>query len=69
MQSVLLFALAAPTYILMLASLVQPELSVADYLFFGTQVVLIASEWFSDQQQWGMSKMVLQERQLPAALN
>jgi len=52
MQSVLLFALAAPTYIIMLASLVQPELSVADYLFFGTQVVLIASEWFSDQQQW-----------------
>lgn len=69
MQSVLLFALAAPTYILMLGSLVQPELGPADYLFFGTQVVLVTSEWFSDQQQWGMLKTSSRKEQLPAALD
>ncbi|KAH7041202.1 uncharacterized protein B0I36DRAFT_20530 [Microdochium trichocladiopsis] len=51
-QSILLFALAAPTYIIMLSSLVQPKVGLSDLFFLGTEIALIASEWFSDQQQW-----------------
>ncbi|KAI0391510.1 DUF1295-domain-containing protein [Xylariaceae sp. FL0594] len=52
MQSILLFLIAAPTYIILLASKLEPEIGSADILFAATQLALVASEWFSDQQQW-----------------
>ncbi|KXJ97618.1 hypothetical protein Micbo1qcDRAFT_143168 [Microdochium bolleyi] len=51
-QSVLLFALAAPTYIVMLSSIVDPKPTAGDVAFLAVQVALVVSEWFSDQQQW-----------------
>ncbi|CAJ2509998.1 Uu.00g058980.m01.CDS01 [Anthostomella pinea] len=51
-QSILLYALAAPTYIILLATQFEPEISVADLGFAGVQLGLVVSEWFSDQQQW-----------------
>lgn len=64
-QSILLFLLAAPTYIILLASKIEPNVGTADLLFAGTQLALILSEWFSDQQQWGalleQTNMVVEE--------
>ena len=54
-QSVLLFAMAAPTYAILLTSQIEPEATIADYGFAAVQVLLVISEWFSDQQQWGKS--------------
>ncbi|KAI2642654.1 DUF1295-domain-containing protein [Xylaria nigripes] len=51
-QSVLLFLLAAPTYVVLLASNIEPRVGVADLLFVGTEIGLVVSEWVSDQQQW-----------------
>ncbi|KAH8166178.1 hypothetical protein CIB48_g2070 [Xylaria polymorpha] len=50
--SILLFLLAAPTYIVLLASNIEPKIGTADLLFAGTELALVLSEWFSDQQQW-----------------
>ncbi|KAH6654347.1 hypothetical protein BKA67DRAFT_535673 [Truncatella angustata] len=52
MQSVLLFLLASPTYAIMLASQNEKDISVADLVFTAIELGLVASEWFSDQQQW-----------------
>ena len=52
-QSILLFLLAAPTYIILLSSKIEPNIGTADLLFAGTELALVLSEWFSDQQQWG----------------
>lgn len=51
-QSVLLYLLAAPAYILLLASRFEPEVSPADLGAVGLQLWLIASEVWSDQTQW-----------------
>ncbi|KAI0002818.1 DUF1295-domain-containing protein [Xylariaceae sp. FL0662B] len=51
-QSVLLFFLAAPTYIILLASQFEKEATTADFAFTAIELGLILSEWFSDQQQW-----------------
>jgi hypothetical protein len=51
-QSVLLFALAAPTYGIMLASQRETEATLADFAFTAVQLGLVTVEWFSDQQQW-----------------
>ncbi|KAI3336690.1 DUF1295-domain-containing protein [Xylariaceae sp. AK1471] len=51
-QSILLFLLAAPTYIILLASKFEPNVGTADIIFAGTELALVLSEWFSDQQQW-----------------
>ncbi|KAI1822316.1 DUF1295-domain-containing protein [Xylaria intraflava] len=51
-QSILLFSLAAPTYVILLASHFEPEIRVADLLFAGVELGLVLSEWISDQQQW-----------------
>ncbi|KAI1331259.1 hypothetical protein F5Y16DRAFT_361031 [Xylariaceae sp. FL0255] len=51
-QSVLLFLMAAPTYIILLATHIEPKVRAVDLLFAGTQIALVVSEWFSDQQQW-----------------
>lgn len=54
-QSILLFALAAPTYIVLLTSNFEQEITAADIGFAAIQLGLVVSEWFSDQQQWGTS--------------
>ncbi|KAI8634729.1 DUF1295-domain-containing protein [Xylariaceae sp. FL1651] len=51
-QSILLFLLAAPTYIILLASNIEPKIGTADMIFTVAEVALVVSEWFSDQQQW-----------------
>ncbi|KAI1659548.1 DUF1295-domain-containing protein [Daldinia decipiens] len=51
-QSILLFFLAAPTYIILLSSNFEREVTAADIAFTAVQLGLILSEWFSDQQQW-----------------
>ncbi|KAI1267411.1 hypothetical protein F5Y18DRAFT_444300 [Xylariaceae sp. FL1019] len=51
-QSVLLFALAAPTYIVLLASKIEPKIGPADVFFASAEIALVLTEWFSDQQQW-----------------
>ncbi|KAK9425858.1 hypothetical protein SUNI508_12836 [Seiridium unicorne] len=51
-QSVLLFLLAAPTYAILLASQHEQDISGADLFFTAIQLGLVATEWFSDQQQW-----------------
>ncbi|KAI0481095.1 DUF1295-domain-containing protein [Xylariaceae sp. FL0804] len=51
-QSMLLCALAAPTYIILLSSKFEPEITAADLAFAGIQLALVASEFVSDQQQW-----------------
>ncbi|KAI0180969.1 DUF1295-domain-containing protein [Hypoxylon sp. FL1284] len=51
-QSMLLFFLAAPTYIILLASNFEQDITAADVGFTAVQLSLVLSEWFSDQQQW-----------------
>ncbi|CAN8097254.1 unnamed protein product [Discula destructiva] len=52
MQSVILFLFAAPVYPIMLSAQFRPEVGASDLAFLAWQLGLVASEWFSDQQQW-----------------
>jgi steroid 5-alpha reductase family enzyme len=51
-QSVLLFGLSSPTYVILLASQLEPKLKIADYGFVALELGLIATEFVADQQQW-----------------
>ncbi|KKY28185.1 hypothetical protein UCDDS831_g00367 [Diplodia seriata] len=52
-QSVLLFAVTTPTYILLLSSHLTGEgMTTADTIFTRALIALVVVEWFSDQQQW-----------------
>ncbi|RYP83222.1 hypothetical protein DL769_001418 [Monosporascus sp. CRB-8-3] len=51
-QSILLSLLAAPTYVILLTTQFEPEITTADLAYFAIELLLILSEWFSDQQQW-----------------
>ncbi|KAB2572890.1 Uncharacterized protein DBV05_g8434 [Lasiodiplodia theobromae] len=52
-QSVLLFAVTAPTYILLLSSnLTGQGMGTADIVFSRILIALVVIEWFADQQQW-----------------
>lgn len=51
-QSVLLYAIAAPAYTLLLASTIEPQLTAVDIAFTVIQLSLVVFEWFADQQQW-----------------
>ena len=53
-QSILLFLLAAPAYVILLTTQFEPELTTADIAYCAIELLLVLSEWFSDQQQWGM---------------
>ncbi len=57
-QSVLLFAIAAPVYPLLLSIQFEKDLSIADMVFVGIQLGLVALEWTSDQQQWSRCRPV-----------
>ncbi|KAI1458332.1 DUF1295-domain-containing protein [Annulohypoxylon moriforme] len=51
-QSILLFLLAAPTYVILMTSNFEREITATDLCFTAAELGLILSEWFSDQQQW-----------------
>ena len=52
-QSVLLFSITTPTYLVLLASQVLPdEMSNGDIIFTRVLVGLVLLEFFADQQQW-----------------
>jgi steroid 5-alpha reductase family enzyme len=56
-QSVLLFLITTPTYVMLLASHIpSPEkMSSADIIFARVLMGLVLLEFFADQQQWGTS--------------
>lgn len=54
-QSILLFALAAPVYTLLLSTQFEPNLTSGDFAYVSVELGLILIEWFADQQQWGMN--------------
>ena len=54
-QSILLFALAAPAYIVLLSTKFEPGLTDLDMSFLSVGLGLIVIEIFADQEQWGMS--------------
>ncbi|KAI9885031.1 MAG: DNA topoisomerase [Watsoniomyces obsoletus] len=52
-QNILLLAISAPTYILLLGSKIAGDKNTtADLLFTRGLVTLVLVEWFADQQQW-----------------
>lgn len=51
-QSILLFAIATPTYALMLVSQLSPTMTTADIIITRSLMALILTEFFADQQQW-----------------
>jgi Predicted membrane protein len=52
MQSILLFLISSPVYVLLLASTIEPEVSTADVAALIIELVLILIESIADQQQW-----------------
>ena len=65
-QSILLFLLAAPAYILLLASKFEPSLTSADFAYVSIEISLVVIEWFADQQQWGMMFLTTPTRATPS---
>ncbi|PSS03799.1 hypothetical protein BD289DRAFT_97607 [Coniella lustricola] len=51
-QTLILYALAAPVYPILLSTQFQPEAGVYDIAFLIFQLGLVTIEWFADQQQW-----------------
>lgn len=51
-QSVLLFLMAAPAYVILLASQREPDVTVADGVFLAAELALVFVEWLSDGRQW-----------------
>ncbi|KAG9235298.1 hypothetical protein BJ875DRAFT_440489 [Amylocarpus encephaloides] len=51
-QSILLFLITTPAYVLVLASRFGAEMSSADVLFSRVLMGLVLVEFFADQQQW-----------------
>ncbi|KAK4186561.1 hypothetical protein QBC35DRAFT_387039 [Podospora australis] len=52
MQSILLFLIAAPVYIILLASHFEPGLQTYDIAAISIELGLILTEYIADQQQW-----------------
>ncbi|KAM0720561.1 hypothetical protein Q7P37_004697 [Cladosporium fusiforme] len=51
-QSVLLFAVTTPTYILLLSSRIDPAMSTVEVSICRALITLVAVEFIADQQQW-----------------
>ncbi|KIH92200.1 hypothetical protein SPBR_02885 [Sporothrix brasiliensis 5110] len=51
-QSVLLFAIAAPAYTLLLTGTIERDLTFADAAFAAVEICIVAFEYVADQQQW-----------------
>ncbi|KAF2837952.1 DUF1295-domain-containing protein [Patellaria atrata CBS 101060] len=57
MQSLLLFAITTPTYVLFLhACLTGNEVDMADHIAVRVMMGLVMLEWFADQQQWNFQQ-------------
>lgn len=54
-QSILLFAISAPVYTILLASTIDPDLSSADIASVAIELGLILFEYIADEQQWSKS--------------
>lgn len=54
-QSILLFLIAAPVYVILLASKIEPEITSSDIAYLAMELGLVLVEHIADQQQWGMS--------------
>ncbi|KAK0914324.1 hypothetical protein LTR91_013587 [Friedmanniomyces endolithicus] len=52
LQSVLLFSVTLPTYILLLTSRLSPTMTLLDTVFARALMVLVVVEWFADGSQW-----------------
>ncbi|EMD00691.1 hypothetical protein BAUCODRAFT_61027 [Baudoinia panamericana UAMH 10762] len=52
LQSVLLWSVTNPTYILLLTSRLSPALTPVDMAFTGMLLSLVGMTWLADQQQW-----------------
>ena len=53
-QSILLFAIATPSYILLLAARIDGMMNIYDIVASRVLMGLVLFEFFADQQQWGM---------------
>jgi steroid 5-alpha reductase family enzyme len=53
-QSILLFLISSPVYVLLLATQFEPDITSADIAFVSLELGLVCIEYFADQQQWGM---------------
>ncbi|KAK0711095.1 hypothetical protein B0H67DRAFT_493016 [Lasiosphaeris hirsuta] len=51
-QSVLLYLLAAPAYVLLLAAKFEPDVSDIDMFYVAVELGLVLTEYLADQQQW-----------------
>ncbi|GAB1320612.1 Steroid 5-alpha reductase C-terminal domain-containing protein [Madurella fahalii] len=52
MQSILLFLIAAPVYIILLASRIEPGITSADVAYMAIELGLVLTEYIADHQQW-----------------
>lgn len=56
-QNVLIFLFSsAPSYIILLTSKFNPDITTADLGFFSLTIALVIGEFISDGQQWGTSR-------------
>lgn len=54
-QNILIFLFsAAPSYVILLTSRLDPDITTGDLAFFTVEIALVISEFVSDGQQWGM---------------
>lgn len=61
-QNVLIFLFsAAPSYVILLTSRFDPDITTGDMAFFALEIALIISEFVSDGQQWGTSSYLTPE--------
>lgn len=51
-QSLLIFAIVAPAYPLLLSGALEPERTTGDAVFVAAAVLLVAFEYTADEQQW-----------------
>ncbi|RDL40727.1 Uncharacterized protein BP5553_00706 [Venustampulla echinocandica] len=51
-QSILLFLITTPPYVMLLAARLRPEMSMVDIIFPRALMLLILLEFTADQQQW-----------------
>lgn len=55
-QNILIFLFsAAPSYVILLTSRLDPDITTGDMAFFAMEIALVISEFVSDGQQWGRS--------------
>jgi steroid 5-alpha reductase family enzyme len=52
-QSILLFLISTPTYVMLLTARIDDEMSSVDIMIARLLMGLIMVEFFADQQQWG----------------